>query len=345
METPDRTPDAPHRTSYRRILLSLIGLLACLLLLWFVWGVLLPAWKDPAAFFTARRSVRWEARIDSTWQEGPLVQQSLRISGFLEEDPPAEHRPPVAFDAYYSRPAGTEDPVVAMVVLGGIRTGRDAIRIIGDRPSVGRVGAFLTMDYPYSGPRSFRGIEMLPWVPRVREALFDGVEAVRLALDFLEAQPEVDPARMVLLGGSLGAFYVVDAGALDSRPAAIVSFMGGGDLTALLESNLRAGGHVPTRLLSVPLAAYLGLLVRPLEPTRLAHRMSPTPYLQVSATDDERIPRENARLLFEAASEPKRIHWMEGEHVLPHRDEIIEEMVRIALDELRRLGLIQTSLG
>lgn len=316
-----------------------------ILLLWFLWGVLMPAWKEPIAFFEARRSVRWQVRVDSTWQEGPLVQQAVRISGYLTEDPTEDSGPAVAFDAYYSRPAADPGPFPALVLMGGIRTGRDAMRIIAERPAIGRIGAFLTMDYPYGGPRSFRGLEMVPWIPRVREALFDGVEATRLALDFLESREGVDPDRLVLLGGSLGAFYVVDAGALDERPAAIISFMGGGDITSLLESNLRAGGHLGTRLLSVPVAVYLGLLLRPLEPTRLALRMAPTPYLQVSATDDERIPRKNARLLFEAASEPKRIHWMESAHVLPHRDEIVEEMIRIGLEELRRLGLLGPERG
>ncbi len=326
------------------LLRLLAGAAAAVLFLWFLHGALMPALQEPAAFFQARRSVRWEARVDSTWEEGGLVQQAVRISGFLDAGERGPDPPAVAFDAYYSRPADRTGPLPAMVLLGGIRTGRDAMRIIASRPAIGRIGAFLTMDYPYDGPRSFRGLEMIPWVPRVRESLLDGVEATRLALDFLEEQEGVDGDRMVLLGGSLGAFYVVDAGALDPRPAAIISFMGGGGLTSLLESNLRAGGHVSSRLLSVPMAAYLGLLVRPLEPARLAHLMA-APYLQVSATDDERIPRENALLLFEAASEPRRIHWMESAHVLPHRDEIIEEMIGIGLEELRRLGLLEGPSG
>jgi dienelactone hydrolase len=327
------SPALPVRRVVSRSLLTLL----LVIFLWFLAVVVAPALRDPVRFFEARRSARFEVAFGEVEaREGALV-QPLRVSGFRRS---SGATPEVAFDGYWSRPAGASPPGLAVVVLGGIRTGREVMRLISARPETARLGVFLTLDYPYNGPRSFRGLEMLPWIPRVREALFDGVEAVRLAVDFLLTRPEVDPARIVLLGGSLGAFYVVDAGALDHRPAAVVAVMGGGRLTALFEVNLRSGGYVGTPLLSVPAAGLLGLLVRPLEPTRLVPLISPLPYVQISATGDERIPEANARALFEAAREPKKLVWMESAHVLPGREDVIEEMIARALAELRTLGLL-----
>jgi dienelactone hydrolase len=337
MSEPDEGtgPDPPGPV--RRLLRWTLPALGLLLLFWFLIVIVAPALRDPVRFFEARRSARFEVTFGETERQGEALVQPLRVSGFRR---PSGNESEVAFDGYWSRPAGRAEPGLAVVILGGIRTGREVMRLISARPETARLGVFLTLDYPYNGPRSFRGLEMLPWISRVREALFDGVEAVRLAVDFLLTRPEVDPARIVLLGGSLGAFYVVDAGALDHRPAAVVAAMGGGRLTSLFEVNLRRGGYVGTRLLSVPVAALLGLLLRPLEPTRLAHLISPVPYVQISATGDERIPESSARALFEAAREPKRLVWMESAHVLPGREEIIEEMIGRALAELRGLGLL-----
>jgi dienelactone hydrolase len=337
MEEPGERTGYPPSRPVRRILLVVLAALFALLLFAFLLLVVVPALRDPVRFFEARRSERFEVTFEEAEDRGAALVQPLRVTGYRGPDP---GRPGVAFDAYWSRPVEAEGPSFAVVVLGGIRTGREVMRLITARPETARLGVFITLDYPYDGPRSFRGLEMLPWIPRVREALFDGVEAVRLAVDFLLSRTEVDPSRIVLLGGSLGAFYVVDAGALDHRPAAVVAVMGGGDLTTLFEVNLRSGGYVGTRLLSVPVAGLLGLLVRPLEPLRLAHLISPVPYVQISATGDERIPEASARALFEAAREPKRLVWMESAHVLPGREEIIEEMIERALAELRTLGLI-----
>jgi len=328
--------DAGRRRRRRRRILKIAGAVAVLLLVWFWVFIWLPAYRNPVKFFEARRSDRFEVRIDSTRSEAGLVLESLRIEGFRT----GADEPDVGFDAYYSRPEQPEGPMMGVVLMGGIRTGREAMRIISTRPHIGQIGAFLTMDYPYNGPRSFRGLEMVPWIPRVREALFDGVEATRLAVDFLLSRPEIDQERIVLLGGSLGAFYVTDAAALDHRPAAVISFMGGGNITSLLESNLRSGGYVGTKLLSVPAAAFIGLLIRPLEPTRLAEHITPVPYVQVSATADERIPRENALAVYDAALEPRKLVWMEADHVLPNRDDLIERMIELALEELRQLGVL-----
>ncbi len=337
MSEEDERTGPPSPGPVRRILRWLLFALPLLFLLWFVVAIMAPALRDPVRFFEARRSARFEVTFGEAEARGEALVQPLRVSGFRRS---SGETPEVAFDGYWSRPTGSEQPGLAVVVLGGIRTGREVMRLISARPGTARLGVFLTLDYPYNGPRSFRGLEMLPWIPRVREALFDGVEAVRLAVDFLLTRPEVDPERIVLLGGSLGAFYMVDAGALDHRPAAVIAVMGGGRLTSLFEVNLRSGGYVGTPLLSVPVAALLGLLVRPLEPTRLAPLISPVPYVQISATGDERIPESNARALFEAAREPKRLVWMESAHVLPGREEVIEEMIARALVELRTLGLL-----
>jgi dienelactone hydrolase len=306
-------------------------------IVWFCLTVLWPAVQDPVSFFEKRRSRGFSAQVDSTWHEGGLILQSLRIEGSRNADGSG---PVVAFDAFSCRPDSISEHLPAFVLMGGIRTGRDAISLISLRPEIASMGIFLTLDYPYEGPKSFKGLQILPHISRIRRALFDGVEATRLSIDYLERQPGVDTQRIILLGGSVGAFYVVDAGAVDPRPAAVVAFMGGGRFVSLLDWNLRHGGHVSSRIVSAPLAWFTALLIRPLEPTRLVEHISPIPYIQVNATEDERIPETSAQALYDASRSPREMVWIPAMHVLPHRDEIIEQLMMVARRELSELGLL-----
>ncbi len=321
----------------RHILVWAVVTLFSLMAVWFTVSVLVPAWRNPVKFFTARRSQIFEARTDTLWIENDLLLRSLTIEGWTNRNRSGRN---VKFNAYVCRPAEQEGEVPAFILLGGIRTGRDAIRLISQRPEIAEMGIFITLDYPWDGPKKFRGLEMVPYIPGIRQALFDGVEAVRLAIDYLESQEGVDSNRIILLGGSVGAFYVVDAGAIDHRPAAIVAFMGGGDLGLLFDHNLRHNEYTSSRFISSVAGRFIALLLRPLEPVRLAGEISPIPFIQISATEDERIPEESAQALFDASKEPHKLVWIPAIHVMPYMDDLIEQMMTITRAELIELGLL-----
>lgn len=327
----------PKPTSRWRKALRGAAVLAFLVTAWFSWAVLRPAWRDPVKFFQNRRSQTFAARVDTLWHESGLILQSLQIEGRRSQ---RGSGPAVVFNAFSCRPEEQSELLPAFVLLGGIRTGRNAIRLISQRPEIAGMGVFITLDYPYTGPKKFNGLEIVPYIPRIRRALLDGVEAVRLAIDYLERQEGIDTERIILVGGSVGAFYVVDAAAIDHRPAAVVAFMGGGGLRSLLDWNLRYFDYVSSRIISAPMAWFAAMLLRPLEPVRLAGYITPTPYIQISATEDERIPEANALALYNAARDPRKLIWIPTMHVLPHMDELIEQMMTVAREELVQLGLL-----
>ena len=295
------------------------------------------SWQDPIKFFNNRRSQSAEFQLESTWHENGLILRSLRIEGRRDRH---GHGPTVEFDAYYCIPEERNRPLPAFVLIGGLETGREAIQVIARRPAVAELGAFFTLDYPYEGPIYFEGLEILPHIPRIRQALFDGVEAIRLAVDYLETQEGIDQQRIVLLGVSLGAFYVVAAGGVDDRPAAVMSFLGGGDLRTLLEWNLRRTDFFSSRLMSSPAAVLAAWLIRPMEPLRLVGRISPRPYIQVSARGDYMIPEANALALYNAAEEPHSLIWIPATHLMPGMEDIIDKMVAVAGTELGKWGLL-----
>lgn len=95
----------------------------------------------------------------------------------------------------------TSDPRPTIIVLGGHRTGQDAVDLFGDVGGRAVVG----IDYPYDGPDKVRGLSnTIRTIPLARQAFLDTVPATSLVIDWLLDQPWVDPENLILIGGSLG---------------------------------------------------------------------------------------------------------------------------------------------
>jgi fermentation-respiration switch protein FrsA (DUF1100 family) len=126
----------------------------------------------------------------------------------------------------------------------------------------------------------------------------DGLAAdARAALDQLATRPEVDPARVVYFGESLGAAVALRL-ATERPPAALV-------LRSPFASLAEVGRlHYP--LLPVSL-----LLRDRYDSAALAGRLA-TPLLVVAGGRDQIIPAGHSRRLFAAASQPKRLAVLDG---------------------------------
>lgn len=222
-------------------------------------------------------------------------------------------------------------PRPVLVVLGGHRTGSDAVELFGD---VGR-HAVVGMDYPYVGPERLKGaLPIAKAIPGARQAFLDTVPAVSLVVDWLIEQPWVDRERIILIGASLGVPFVTTAASRDSRIAGLILVHGAADNRLWLQRQVER--RIETEVLHYPLATVLHWLAYgPVLDTR-EHiaRISPRPVLIIGARDDERTPAGQAELLFAAAGEPRRLRFTEGQHIQPNRPEIIAELLRVADEEL-----------
>ena len=119
----------------------------------------------------------------------------------------------------------------------------------------------------------------------------------RAALDYLAGRPEVDPARVVYLGESLGAAVALRL-AVERPPAALVLRS---PFASLAEIGRR---HYP--MLPVSL-----LLRDRYDSAALARRLS-APLLVVAGGRDRIVPASHSRHLFAAAPQPKRLVVLDG---------------------------------
>ncbi|MDH3440517.1 MAG: hypothetical protein OEM63_07185, partial [Gammaproteobacteria bacterium] len=183
------------------------------------------------------------------------------------------------------REAKPDSPLPVLVVLGGHRTGSDAVDLFGD---VGK-RAVVAMDYPYEGAEKVRGFaQIMMTVPLARKAFIDTPPAVSLVLDFLDDATWVDHDEIVIVGASLGVPFAALIAARDQRIDGAMLVHGAADNELWLEAQVARRNDV--RFLHRPLATVIHWLAYgpTFDTSANVALISPRPVIIVGATDDER---------------------------------------------------------
>lgn len=229
------------------------------------------------------------------------------------------------------RDDAAEGALPVLLVLGGHRTGSDAVELFGNVQNRAVIG----IDYPYDGPEKVKGfVPIATAIPLARRAILDAVPAVSLVLDWLVEQDWVDKRNIVIVGASLGVPFATRAAARDERISSLMLVHGAADTRLWLETQVAR--RIDQEFLHYPLGTFLyWVAYGPVFDTgEHISAVSPRPVLIVGARNDERTPAGQAELLFESAGEPRRLRFTEGQHIQPNRSEIIDELLYIADEEM-----------
>ncbi len=224
----------------------------------------------------------------------------------------------------------SDEALPVLLVLGGHRTGSDAVELFGN---VGR-RAVVALDYPYDGPERVKGIgPILKAIPLARQGFLDTVPAVSLVVDWLLEQPWADADQIIVVGASLGVPFAATAASRDPRIGGAVLVHGAADNRLWLQRQVER--RVDTKYLHYPLGTIIYWLAYGpvLNTPERAARIAPRPVIVIGARDDERTPAGQTELLYAAVNEPKMLRWTSGRHIQPGRNEVVEELLRIA-DEI-----------
>ncbi len=135
---------------------------------------------------------------------------------------------------------------------------------------------------------------------------------VRAALDDLSSgrYPWVDPARLVLIGHSLGGWAAVLAGAADPHARAVAVYGAVSDPRTLpLGAEAAAAEFTPWLHGFTPedFQSQWGALDAPYSPVEQVARLAPRPLLILHGEADQDIPVVQARGLFERAGQPREL--------------------------------------
>ena len=274
--------------------------------------------RDPTARMLARHGQL------ATVDEGPLIPVE---GGVVDQEVRLISTSGLEVELLVRRPDDVDDtPRPAVLILGGLRTGRTSAQLIPDTHGTIVVGV--------SYPTHLRRIDRLVDAFEARRAVVDTPPALMLGVDYLRSLPYVDPERIELLGVSLGAPLVCVAGALDERVCRVWSMYGGATPMLLFDQGLKKNiGFAPVRR---PVAWLIAALSHgfTLAPERWVGRIAPRPFVMVNADGDERIPRECVELLYESAGDPKELIWIEGGHLDKHDVEQVVRLVELMLSRI-----------
>lgn len=312
-------PGQPKRRALRFVLPALFLVVAGAVALYLHRSL---AFEPPGQFWTEKGELAAaDARAthsDSAYEEYELTLESsagYRVRGYLR----APRRP---------------GPWPAIIVLGGIDTGKMAARLINpDHPHV-----ILGLDYPWEGSTRLTPVQFLMRVLAVRRAMLLTPSAVMLAIDYLETREEVADRPVSLVGASFGAPLATVAAALDDRTGPLILVYGGGDFEELIAANLP---EVPGPIRR-PVARIGAWLIKPIEPLRYVSAVAPHPVILINGKNDDRIPRYCVETLFSAAGDPKRLIWLDTGHISSRNEELLNRVLDAAvsaLDDLRDGGL------
>jgi hypothetical protein len=249
--------------------------------------------------------------------------------GYIYRSIESESSTGILLSARLKIPEGAESPLPAIIILGGLRTGSMTVDYIREASDM----IIMAIDYPYQGKKeNLTTSEFMLALSGIHKAVLETPPAVILGVDYLLSMDEADPDRITLIGGSLGAFFVPAVMAADQRIDAAAILFGAGDLQALIKSEIDMPFPLP----------HLGswaasVLLAPVEPMKYIEDISPRPVFILNGRSDNRIPVKLAEKLHREAKEPKKIVWIEAEHLNVRTDQFHSMVSGKIMDWLERI--------
>ena len=213
-----------------------------------------------------------------------------------------------------------------VVILGGLRGGSDSIREIAQVVGDPGPNAFVGYDWPL--PTREPGVaEIVRRLPELRRSILSVPGQVDAILAWAGRRPWADPARVTLLGFSLGAFVAPAAQRIAQERGVAIGWTAiayaGAPIGAVIAGHPGAG----PAWLRPALGAGADLLLRPIEPSNhLPHLRGR--FLVLGAASDRLIARAAAERLAALAPEPRTVVRIEGDHM------------GVGPEKLKRLGRV-----
>jgi len=253
---------------------------------------------------------------------GYLVYQYARARGqWGTDEPPAGTSEEVSFTSsddnvnisgWFFRAAGAQ-PGPAVVLCHGVWTGRRECLPLALRFQAAGYNV-LCFDFRAHGRSAGRFISI------GHHETNDVIGAVH----YLTHRPEVDRARIGVIGFSMGAAATIQAAARCSDVAAIVADSAYATFVDAAKYSFRSVTRVPHFPIAPIAMGWAKMIMHvdanQLRPVDVIGRISPRPVLLTHGTLDEIVPVRHAYTLFKAAEEPKELWVVPDAHHVEARD-------------------------
>jgi len=221
--------------------------------------------------------------------------------------------------ALLSVPKGDDGPFPCILFLHGYGGEKEDMLDLAAIAADARY-AVIAIDVQYHGERRRAGVELYSAnMTRTRDGFIQTVIDARRALDYLEARHDIDPSRLALVGGSMGALIGAILGGVEPRLRACVLVVGGGNMTLMVQRSQHSALPAIRDYLEANDISYRTVqeAMDPVDPINFIDAISPRPLMMHNGKFDDIVPAESGRLLYERAKEPKEIYWYDSGHDVP----------------------------
>ena len=137
----------------------------------------------------------------------------------------------------------------------------------------------------------------------------------RVALAWLEARPEIDAENIGILGTSLGSFVGGIFGGIEPKVRSVNLLLGGGALVESFSEHPIAVVLAPIFRLAGVTPEKLNKLIDPIDPITYADGLKGKRLLLIAAKNDDVVPPNAMKRLWEAVGKPEAMIWVEATHV------------------------------
>jgi len=266
----------------------------------------------PAVVFDYDASIPFDVKVYSETEQDGAIVTDLSYAAHDKKWAPNLGGRTVA---YLVRPAKKQGSFAGVVFLHWLASGHqeflDEAVALAKR---GVVSLLINGQVPY--------MENFHWDARDVTLVAGQVIEMRRAIDFLVAQPGVDPERIGVVGHAYGAMYTALLSGVDARPKTFVIVAGypaWEDLAAFFGAN----------------ADDYRLVMAPIEPVDFVGKAGSAPILFQFGEMNGLLPPEDTNRFYDAVAGPKKILWyptgerMNSKQVLPDRTDWLAEKLSL----------------
>lgn len=270
-----------------------------------------------AQFFEYDHDIPLQARVLERHENEAYIREKIAFRGLRESRVPG----------YLTIPVHDSPPYPCILLAHGMggskegwsEPGSDGARISQELVSAGF--ALLALDAPYQGERTsdidFESIYSYIRPNIYRELIVQWTVEYRLAIDYLTGRPEVDSARIGILGYSLGGVMAYSLAGVDPRIK-----------VAVIGSTAPLSPHYMSRI-GWDEAALARMT--PIAPQTFAPAIKSIPFLMLNGKNDPYGTVEGVQALYELLGSPtKELVLYDSGHGLPadHIPKVVEWFTR-----------------
>ena len=239
--------------------------------------------------------------------------------------------------AWLIAPQG-QGPFPVVMFMNGKGGNKDDILPFADQLTAEGYALFAA-DPQYHGERrrkdrSINGRNIFVMVRAIRQTVLD----YRRGVDFLATRPEIDPDKILYMGGSMGGIIGAVVCGIETRIRACVLTVAGGPWTEMAKKNVLdedAAEMDAFRKENDLEWKDIQTMLDPVDPVNFIGLISPRPLLMINGKNDILVPVRTSKILYEQAREPKDIWWLNYSHLLPY-DEIIPDVLKWYQEQLEK---------